>query len=170
MLNRYMFFVTWPNFSRFDGRSEARQRPGVRHAYVRPHREQESSVLRSRLCSPGAIPGVRLGCPGFATLVSSVIESGVQPERMGEIRSRHREIGLELCDCLSPQLWLRQSRPLALEARRPKPAIARRNEVAIARSSNMSDWDAGLTRSESIFLSVSNLFQQDWGGHTFWWD
>ena len=42
--------------------------------------------------------------PGFAAFVSSVIESGVQPEKMGEIRSRLKELGLEPYDCLSPPL------------------------------------------------------------------
>ncbi|MBI5261399.1 MAG: S-(hydroxymethyl)glutathione synthase [Bradyrhizobium sp.] len=42
--------------------------------------------------------------PGFAAFVSSVIESGVKPEQMGEIRSRLKELGLEPYDCLSPAL------------------------------------------------------------------
>jgi S-(hydroxymethyl)glutathione synthase len=42
--------------------------------------------------------------PGFAAFVSSVIESGVRPERMGAIRGRLRELGLEPYDCLSPPL------------------------------------------------------------------
>jgi S-(hydroxymethyl)glutathione synthase len=42
--------------------------------------------------------------PGFAAFVSSVIESGVRPERMGAIRARLRELGLEPYDCLSPPL------------------------------------------------------------------
>jgi S-(hydroxymethyl)glutathione synthase len=42
--------------------------------------------------------------PGFAAFVSSVIESGVKPEQMGEIRARLKELGLEPYDCLSPAL------------------------------------------------------------------
>jgi S-(hydroxymethyl)glutathione synthase len=42
--------------------------------------------------------------PGFGAFVSSVIESGVRPERMGAIRGRLRELGLEPYDCLSPAL------------------------------------------------------------------
>ena len=42
--------------------------------------------------------------PEFAAFVSSVIESGVSPDRMGAIRNRLRELGLEPYDCLSPQL------------------------------------------------------------------
>jgi S-(hydroxymethyl)glutathione synthase len=42
--------------------------------------------------------------PGFAAFVSSVIESGVKPEQMGEVRARLKELGLEPYDCLSPAL------------------------------------------------------------------
>src|SRR6202051_3636497 len=42
--------------------------------------------------------------PGFAAFVSSVIESGVDPSEMPEIRSRLKELGLEPYDCLSPAL------------------------------------------------------------------
>jgi S-(hydroxymethyl)glutathione synthase len=42
--------------------------------------------------------------PQFAAFVSSVIEGGVNPSRMGGIRSRIRELGLEPYDCLSPPL------------------------------------------------------------------
>jgi len=42
--------------------------------------------------------------PGFAAFVSSVIESGVDPESMGGVRRRLRELGLEPYDCLSPPL------------------------------------------------------------------
>lgn len=40
----------------------------------------------------------------FAAFVSSIIESGVDPSRMDEIRGRLRELGLEPYDCLSPPL------------------------------------------------------------------
>ena len=42
--------------------------------------------------------------PGFAAFVSSVIESGVDPADMDDIRSRLRTLGLEPYDCLSPPL------------------------------------------------------------------
>lgn len=42
--------------------------------------------------------------PEFAAFVSSIIESGANPENMGAIRSRLREIGLEPYDCLSPPI------------------------------------------------------------------
>lgn len=42
--------------------------------------------------------------PGFAAFVSSVIESGVDPERMPAIRARLSEIGLPPYDALSPAL------------------------------------------------------------------
>ena len=42
--------------------------------------------------------------PEFAAFVSSIIESGFPPERMVEVRSRLKELGLEPYDCLSPPL------------------------------------------------------------------
>jgi S-(hydroxymethyl)glutathione synthase len=42
--------------------------------------------------------------PEFAAFVSSVIEGGVDPSQMGEIRDRLRELELEPYDCLSPPL------------------------------------------------------------------
>jgi S-(hydroxymethyl)glutathione synthase len=42
--------------------------------------------------------------PGFAAFVSSVIESGVSPDRMAGIRGRLTELGLAPYDCLSPPL------------------------------------------------------------------
>ncbi len=42
--------------------------------------------------------------PEFAAFVSSVIESGVHPDRMPAIRARLKELGLEPYDCLSPAL------------------------------------------------------------------
>jgi S-(hydroxymethyl)glutathione synthase len=42
--------------------------------------------------------------PGFAAFVSSIIESGADPENMGAVRARLRELGLEPYDCLSPPL------------------------------------------------------------------
>ena len=42
--------------------------------------------------------------PGFAAFVSSVIEAGVDPNQMDEVRGLLREIGLEPYDALSPAL------------------------------------------------------------------
>lgn len=42
--------------------------------------------------------------PEFAAFVSSIIESGANPEQMGAVRSRLKELKLEPYDCLSPPL------------------------------------------------------------------
>jgi S-(hydroxymethyl)glutathione synthase len=42
--------------------------------------------------------------PEFAAFVSSIIEAGFDPAKMGAVRSRLKEIGLEPYDCLSPAL------------------------------------------------------------------
>lgn len=42
--------------------------------------------------------------PEFAAFVSSIIESGVNPDQMDGVRSRLRELGLTPYDCLSPPL------------------------------------------------------------------
>ena len=42
--------------------------------------------------------------PEFAAFVSSAIEGGVSPDRMGAIRNRLHELKLEPYDCLSPPL------------------------------------------------------------------
>jgi S-(hydroxymethyl)glutathione synthase len=42
--------------------------------------------------------------PEFAAFVSSIIESGFPPSRMGEVRARLKELGLEPYDALSPPL------------------------------------------------------------------
>jgi S-(hydroxymethyl)glutathione synthase len=42
--------------------------------------------------------------PEFAAFVSSIIESGVNPDRMPAIRARLKELGLEPYDALSPPL------------------------------------------------------------------
>ena len=42
--------------------------------------------------------------PEFAAFVSSIIESGFPPSRMGEVRSRLKELKLEPYDCLAPAL------------------------------------------------------------------
>lgn len=42
--------------------------------------------------------------PEFAAFVSSIIESGTPPAKMGAIRARLKSLGLEPYDCLSPPL------------------------------------------------------------------
>jgi len=42
--------------------------------------------------------------PEFAAFVSSIIESGTNPDQMNSIRKRLKELGLEPYDCLSPAL------------------------------------------------------------------
>ncbi|MFP4539260.1 MAG: S-(hydroxymethyl)glutathione synthase [Dichotomicrobium sp.] len=42
--------------------------------------------------------------PEFAAFVSSIIESGFNPEQMGAVRTRLKELGLEPYDALSPAL------------------------------------------------------------------
>jgi S-(hydroxymethyl)glutathione synthase len=42
--------------------------------------------------------------PEFAAFVSSIIESGADPDNMGAVRGRLKELGLERYDCLSPPL------------------------------------------------------------------
>jgi S-(hydroxymethyl)glutathione synthase len=42
--------------------------------------------------------------PEFAAFVSSIIEAGFPPERMGEVRARLVELNLPPYDCLSPPL------------------------------------------------------------------
>lgn len=42
--------------------------------------------------------------PEFAAFVSSIIESGADPQAMGAVRGRLKELGLEPYDCLSPPL------------------------------------------------------------------
>lgn len=42
--------------------------------------------------------------PEFAAFVSSIIEAGANPDKMGDVRATLREKGLEPYDCLSPPL------------------------------------------------------------------
>ncbi|AZR36103.1 S-(hydroxymethyl)glutathione synthase [Xanthomonas vasicola] len=42
--------------------------------------------------------------PGFAAFVSSITETGTQPEQMDGVRARLSELGLSPYDCLSPAL------------------------------------------------------------------
>jgi S-(hydroxymethyl)glutathione synthase len=42
--------------------------------------------------------------PKFAAFVSSIIEAGTAPEDMSEIRAQLKSMGLQVYDCLSPEL------------------------------------------------------------------
>ena len=42
--------------------------------------------------------------PEFAAFVSSIIESGANPNNMNAVRGRLKELGLEPYECLSPAL------------------------------------------------------------------
>ena len=42
--------------------------------------------------------------PQFAAFVSSIIEQGFDPNKMDQVRSRFKDLGLETYDCLSPAL------------------------------------------------------------------
>lgn len=42
--------------------------------------------------------------PQFAAFVSSIIEQGFDPEKMGDVRGKFKSVGLETYDCLSPAL------------------------------------------------------------------
>ena len=70
------------------GRIENTQHPFYGFDFVHPELFQES----------GWAP------PEFGAFVSSVIESGVSPDRMAGIRGRLTELGLTPYDCLSPPL------------------------------------------------------------------
>ena len=60
--------------------------------------------------------------PEFAAFVSSVIEAGYDPARMGELRGRLKELGLEPYDCLSPALMDALATHAAKKAPKPVPA------------------------------------------------
>ena len=49
-------------------------------------------------------PDAGWSAPEFAAFVSSIIESGFDPAKMGQVRARLKELGLEPYDCLSPPL------------------------------------------------------------------
>lgn len=70
------------------GRIENKNHPFYGFDFIHPELFQE----------PGWAP------PEFAAFVSSVIESGYNPERMGALRAHLKELGLEPYDCLSPPL------------------------------------------------------------------
>jgi S-(hydroxymethyl)glutathione synthase len=70
------------------GRIENTKHPFYGFDFIHPERFQEQ----------GWAP------PEFAAFVSSVIESGVSPDRMGGIRGRLKQLNLEPYDCLSPPL------------------------------------------------------------------
>ena len=63
------------------------------------------SVLDGLVATHGAPTFLRSdNVPEFAAFVSSAIEGGVSPDKMGAIRARFKELKLEPYDCLSPPL------------------------------------------------------------------
>jgi len=70
------------------GRSENTKHPFYGFDFIHPELFQEA----------GWAP------PEFAAFVSSVIESGVNPDQMAGIRSRLKQLNLEPYDALSPPL------------------------------------------------------------------
>ena len=65
--------------------------------------------------------------PGFAAFVSSIIESGVDPADMNDVRQRLTSLGLDPYDCLSPPLM----DALATHAAKQKQQAAIRQEVPV---------------------------------------
>jgi S-(hydroxymethyl)glutathione synthase len=61
--------------------------------------------------------------PEFAAFVSSIIESGADPEQMGEVRASLRRLGLEPYDCLSPPLMDFIASQVARAARKAPQAV-----------------------------------------------
>lgn len=61
---------------------------------------------------------------GFAAFVSSIIESGADPQMMDAVRARLRELGLEPYDCLPPMLMDFIATKVAKTARAPKHEYA----------------------------------------------
>ncbi len=59
--------------------------------------------------------------PEFAAFVSSIIESGADPAKMGAVRARLKELRLEPYDCLSPALM----DLIATHAAKAKGVVAR---------------------------------------------
>jgi S-(hydroxymethyl)glutathione synthase len=58
--------------------------------------------------------------PEFAAFVSSIIEAGFDPKKMGGVRGRLKEIGLEPYDCLSPPLMDAIATHVAASAKKKK--------------------------------------------------
>ncbi len=70
------------------GRIENKNHPFYGFDFVHPERFREQGWA----------------APEFAAFVSSIIEAGFPPARMGEVRARLKELKLEPYDCLSPAL------------------------------------------------------------------
>ena len=91
---------------------------GLRHAYVRPHREHGASVLRPRLHPSRTVPGRWLGGARVCGIrVVGASSPAFKPGEMDGIRSRLKELGLEPYDCLSPPLDGRDLRPMWRKAK-----------------------------------------------------
>lgn len=66
--------------------------------------EREHPFQGLSFLHPERFEGKGWAQPGFAAFVSSIIESGFDPSKMGEVRSKLKSSGLEPYDCLSPGL------------------------------------------------------------------
>jgi S-(hydroxymethyl)glutathione synthase len=70
------------------GRIENRDHPFYGLDFIHPELFQEEGAA----------------APGFAAFVSSIIEQGVDPADMDDVRGRLKALGLEPYDCLNPPL------------------------------------------------------------------
>ena len=93
--------------------------------------EREHPFQGLSFVHPERFEGQGWAAPGFAAFVSSVIEAGVDPNQMGEIRGRLREIGLEPYDALSPAL-MDYIATWTVQHRTPKSAAGAAAETAEA--------------------------------------
>ena len=78
---------------------------GLRHAHVRPHREQGPPFHGLDFIHTELSPQQGWEEPRFAAFVSSIIEGGgAKPEQMDGVRARLNELGLPPYDALNPPL------------------------------------------------------------------
>jgi len=101
--------------------------------------------------------------PKFAAFVSSIIEAGFDPERMDEVRSRLRELGLPPYDVLSPELMDAISEHKAKQmgiAPGSAPQQAAASSTASSAAAQPASPSAG-TQSGGGFLSfLAGLFKK----------
>jgi len=76
----------------------------LRRAHVRPHDNKSHPLHGFDFVHTELSPDKGWEPPGFAAFVSSIIESGADPDNMGAVRARLNELGLETYDCLAPGL------------------------------------------------------------------
>ena len=76
----------------------------MRRSHVRPIENTKHPFYGFDFVHPELFQEQGWAPPAFAAFVSSVIKSGVSPDRMGGIRGRLKQLGLEPYDALSPPL------------------------------------------------------------------